>query len=604
MSSQHSLVALSTPHPVYATVAVDLSTREFRLVELQDIEHSTSPSCVLRKFSVDGTQPPYIALSYAWGRDEAFADIILNGHCFPVGRNLWHFLNQMKLSNEFNTYWIDAICINQKSDQERSHQVQLMREIYSYADSVFLWLGEKDLSSYSNQAMTFLATRKPIQSKDMNLKHFWSHRQATGVLGVCQRPYWTRIWIVQELLLARDVMIYCGPESMPWHHFQRYFDDLSIIVQHGRERHIRAAFVLESPAMNIVNVKRGWQNLQSRSMLSLLKICCNQEATDIRDKIYALHGLANDVDGLAVDYTLTVKQLLIAAFEYTCVSFETLSSIRLSRKELFRTGCWLRGILQARCHDIELHACIDAREEVLVERPVVMAIHKSTVSLLRVQAISKYRDTLSRLSDDFACAPTWRPTLRLTWEGTDAVPHYCLFRFLGCPCSSQDPVNLSAARSRTWNEHFSDHLLLEFKTRTIICRECSRDMSACTAHNDSLYGSRETATVLRPGDMDWAPFICQARSFQSYPVRVLCQIYHHFVATDIISEGEFEELKANGTLTEPPIEYREPTRHISGMCEEELASLDLAKFEQMMAETGKTARELKVAWDGASLTYS
>jgi hypothetical protein len=110
--------------------------------------------------------------------------------------------------------------------------------------------------------------------------------------------------------------------------------------------------------------------------------------------------------------------------------------------------------------------------------------------------------------------------------------------------------------------------------------------------------------MLRPGDMDWAPFICQARSFQSYPVRVLCQIYHHFVATDIISEGEFEELKANGTLREPPIEYRTPTRHISGMCEEELASLDLAKFEQMMAETGKTARELKVAWDGAILTYS
>jgi hypothetical protein len=54
----------------------------------------------------------YIALSYAWGINVRYANIELNGSPFPVAKNLWDFLFQMRSDNLYAVYWIDAICIN------------------------------------------------------------------------------------------------------------------------------------------------------------------------------------------------------------------------------------------------------------------------------------------------------------------------------------------------------------------------------------------------------------------------------------------------------------------------------------------------------------
>jgi hypothetical protein len=120
----------------YSTVALDLSNPEIRLVELQRNDQSNKPTCILRSYPIDGPHPLSIALSYAWGENVRFADIDLNGQPFPVGQNLWHFLEEMRWSGRYNTYWIDAICINQGDIWERNHQVQMMQQIYSNADSV------------------------------------------------------------------------------------------------------------------------------------------------------------------------------------------------------------------------------------------------------------------------------------------------------------------------------------------------------------------------------------------------------------------------------------------------------------------------------------
>jgi hypothetical protein len=204
----------------------------------------------------------------------------------------------MKLWKEFNIYWID-----QQNIPERSHQVQTMREIYSCAESVFLWLGEEDTKSYSNHAMAFLTKRKHTRCDEVDFRRFSTYLQATGIIRICQRPYWTRIWILQELLLAEDVAMYFSSRSIPWHDFQRFFDDL----QRGRERHIRASFVLDSPSGKYYQCQKGWTERQPQPIMSLLRLCCNQEATD---KVYALHGLANNTHGLTINYGITVEQLL------------------------------------------------------------------------------------------------------------------------------------------------------------------------------------------------------------------------------------------------------------------------------------------------------
>jgi hypothetical protein len=136
----------------YSLAPISPCGREFRLIELSPSAESESIKCDLRSYSMNMNYPAYVALSYAWGRQERFDDIDLNGSRFPVGKNLWQFLHHMRLRDKHITLWIDAICINQSN----------VKEIYSNAQSVSVWLGEAGDSRYSNVAMDYLAAQNPM----------------------------------------------------------------------------------------------------------------------------------------------------------------------------------------------------------------------------------------------------------------------------------------------------------------------------------------------------------------------------------------------------------------------------------------------------------
>ncbi|PSR81068.1 heterokaryon incompatibility protein-domain-containing protein, partial [Coniella lustricola] len=91
--------------------------------------------------------PPYIALSYTWNCSNAPKEtkketILLQSHPCAIGQNLYSFLRRVRRDSHDRLYWIDALCINQADNAERSHQVRLMRDIYSSAARVIVWLGE------------------------------------------------------------------------------------------------------------------------------------------------------------------------------------------------------------------------------------------------------------------------------------------------------------------------------------------------------------------------------------------------------------------------------------------------------------------------------
>jgi hypothetical protein len=320
MASQDLPSVLQSTEFRYSTAPLNPSSHEIRLVELQRDDGSSTPTCILRSYPVDGPHPPYIALSYAWGVNVRYADIGLNGSPFPVAKNLWDFLVQVRSDDRYAVYWIDAICIDQTNVHERNHQVQMMRQIYSNAESVSVWLGEDDPVTNSNTAMNYLTIREPYKHLHSHL--FWNQRQAKAVLALCNRPYWTRMWIVQEILLAKDITIYCGPKAMSWQHFQNFFNDI-VKLPAVWKQHFPITPVLKSPAANIVKAKTTWDGQQS--LTSLLRLCRDQQSTDIRDKIYALHGLANDTVDLKIDYGISVEDLLVIVFSILARGFERIA---------------------------------------------------------------------------------------------------------------------------------------------------------------------------------------------------------------------------------------------------------------------------------------
>jgi hypothetical protein len=100
-------------------------------------------------------QPAFTALSYVWGAYAPTPDQILcDGARVAVTSNCHSALRHLRRKLGHFTIWIDAICINQEDTTEKEQQIPLMGDIYSKADSVFIWLG--DATRETDRAMTWL----------------------------------------------------------------------------------------------------------------------------------------------------------------------------------------------------------------------------------------------------------------------------------------------------------------------------------------------------------------------------------------------------------------------------------------------------------------
>lgn len=124
---------------IYASLQGD--DRQFRLLILEPSADSLAPiRCQLNQASFDD-DPNYTALSYVWGDPRETTPILVNNIETRVTVNLEAALRHIRRSSHIVVLWVDALCINQKDEAEKNHQVEMMREIYSGAQLVIAWLG-------------------------------------------------------------------------------------------------------------------------------------------------------------------------------------------------------------------------------------------------------------------------------------------------------------------------------------------------------------------------------------------------------------------------------------------------------------------------------
>ncbi|KAF2501412.1 hypothetical protein BU16DRAFT_522381 [Lophium mytilinum] len=106
---------------------------DFRLLKLLPGERKEIIVCSLAHSRLT-SNPVYYAASYTWGAPGLFQEIELNGVVHAIQANLFDFLQQLRLADAAVTLWVDALCINQKDNLEKSIQVPLMGLIYSNAN--------------------------------------------------------------------------------------------------------------------------------------------------------------------------------------------------------------------------------------------------------------------------------------------------------------------------------------------------------------------------------------------------------------------------------------------------------------------------------------
>jgi hypothetical protein len=137
---------------------LDPESRWIRVFDLQPPSSGNEEDPIhgqLRAVCLDDN-PSYSALSYAWGNPLPSRQVVFEaGQSLSVTENCYNALQQLRHSFRRRTLWVDSICIDQANEEEKSHEVSLMRDIYNQADKVYIWLGKG--TTHSDYAFDWLA---------------------------------------------------------------------------------------------------------------------------------------------------------------------------------------------------------------------------------------------------------------------------------------------------------------------------------------------------------------------------------------------------------------------------------------------------------------
>lgn len=173
--------------------------------------------------------PPFEAISYACGSGSKTARVLCDGQIIRITANLQNVLRRIRLPDSQRKLWVDAICISQQNNEERSHQITLMEHIYKRAVKTLIYLGPdhgqgQDVSSLLAKINRMIDNKvKKLGSWDKLPPLKPEHRLARdkrwkSLRKMVQTPWFSRVWVVQESRLSENAFILYGPNEFPWCH--------------------------------------------------------------------------------------------------------------------------------------------------------------------------------------------------------------------------------------------------------------------------------------------------------------------------------------------------------------------------------------------------
>lgn len=300
---------------------IDLATDAIRLVRLMKGSDYDPIVCELFEtflHQVDGT--PYEALSYTWGESQESIEITLCGKRTTIRDNLFSALWHLRKHNEDRLLWIDAICIDQESHLEKGHQVGQMRLIYENAQNVHIWLGKStedvDMLMTQMNQLDKRALRRPDYRRNSSIaverewpilceeldklgaSHTFHERRCSAARNLLERPWFRRVWIIQEVFSAKVATVGCGWNTLPTRTFLLIPKLLGL--DDTVDKHVQAVLEIMPGYLR----QRSWHS-QRPTLHTLIRKFVSCEATDPRDRVYALIGISSDAgsDGrLQPDY--------------------------------------------------------------------------------------------------------------------------------------------------------------------------------------------------------------------------------------------------------------------------------------------------------------
>ncbi|KAF2704690.1 HET-domain-containing protein, partial [Pleomassaria siparia CBS 279.74] len=288
--------------------------RLLRLLPHED--ESADIQCELYDYSLQDSCRTHLyeALSYVWGDPEEKLPIFLHKHRFDVTINLHSALFRLRNHSMERILWVDAICIDQANREEKEHQIQSMANIYGQASRVVVWLGEA--ADDSTQALEEIR----VAGGRMFSTHSSGEVVKEAVLALLLRPWFRRIWILQEVAAARHVSIICGSMEIDGYAFclgveqlKEFYDERPDLQSSFRS----VAYLIRGATFRRKGL--GQDSKETWPLGELVEMYRTHEATLRSDKVYALLGMSSDdvsKAGLLPDYSVPWQDLFEALIRF------------------------------------------------------------------------------------------------------------------------------------------------------------------------------------------------------------------------------------------------------------------------------------------------
>ncbi|KAN0095104.1 Heterokaryon incompatibility protein (HET) domain containing protein [Hyaloscypha variabilis] len=261
-------------------------------------------------------RPKYEALSYRWGTENASEIILLDGHAFKFRKNLFQALSHFQKANEWRNLWVDAICIDQNNLEERKRQVGLMNFIYTRASCVLVWLGATpELPGHRDVIWDF----PRIIRENFSTNAEWA-KYPKDLDWVSGNEYWNRVWIIQEVGLARRLTGCTNTWQLCWDEF---FSTLQVVNNYFSTNPKLNASLRNFELIKKLDEKRRDRHGASNHLQFLLEDFQDAQCQDPRDKIFGFLGLAHDCDdgSIEVDYSKPLFDLYSEVMNFLCAQF-------------------------------------------------------------------------------------------------------------------------------------------------------------------------------------------------------------------------------------------------------------------------------------------
>ncbi|KAI7763653.1 hypothetical protein LZL87_014008 [Fusarium oxysporum] len=286
--------------------------------------------------------PPYHAISYVWSHGpQDMRSMMLNGKLFRVRGNVHDILVNCSSFSGPQLVWIDTICINQDNIAEKNLQVRVMQSIYARAAHVLICLGGTS-SHFAHSLVTELQAVRNMWGKDYLVGHVagfgtrlrtdpYLRARVKGLVDLMRHPWFSRVWVVQEAVVASRAMFFYGSESIPWMELYGWQETIC----NGRVLSPLVVFASDSPeslasdmtdllgflSMSfLVAYRMEYATFGPRSLAHVLRVFGEKIATDPRDKVFALVGMAAESADIRlkslIHYSRPVEDVLLDLANY------------------------------------------------------------------------------------------------------------------------------------------------------------------------------------------------------------------------------------------------------------------------------------------------